>query len=1113
MDKEFAEVPIVSSGDTMPVATTPVSCLQLRRVARRLFGLLAGLTLVGALANPAGATTIPYRTDGELVALADRVVHGRVVSVTTESSARRIYTVTRVAVLEDFTGVNEAVVEIRELGGRVGHEEMWIPGAPRFLVGQEVLVLLERSRGGAYRTVALSFSAFGVTRTAGGATVQRVWTGAEVVGEPTESSRLRTLDEFRQVVGAVKGTRSIVPAAAAAVPAGGASPRVDDEFTLLGGGMRWRQADTGTPVNWYRNPDRPHPLTSGDIDQEIQTALAAWTNPTTASLTLAHGGTRSAGGETNVFCTSVNAGAGLVSFEDPQGDIGSGVLAIGGGCPGGPVHTVNGHSFQSFTHGFVVFNDAAQLSASYKTPQYFTRVLAHEIGHGIGLGHPCAGDSGVACTTALQSNLMYPYCCYPAMPLPPAIGPDDLAGLEFIYPQGGTPAPTCTFTVSPTSASPGASGGVAAVSVTASAPSCAWTASSQAGWITISGTASGTGSATVQYAVASNAGTARSGTLTVAGHTVTINQAAAPPPTCTFTVSPTSVSFGPGGGSASIGVSPSTAPCAWTAVSNSGWLTVTSGASGTTTGQVSYGVAPNPGVARSGTMTIAGRTVTIFQDADADTDGDGLPDSWEIAFGLNPNSGAGSDGPSGDPDGDGATNLQEYQRQPSTHPRGFATRYLAEGAVNAFFQTEIALLNPAPTQAITLVRIQPEGQAERTMILTVPGLTRRTLTSSLLSTLTTAPFSTVVESDAALVVDRTMSWDATGYGAHAETSIAAPSTTWYLAEGSTAGDFALFYLLQNPNSSAVTATVTFLRPAGSPPVSREYVLGPNSRTTIPVDTAAPELASTDVSGVVSATQPIIVERAMYLNRPGQPFVAGHESAGVTATSNDWFLAEGATGSFFELFVLIANPNPQPASVTIDYLLPNGTTLAKTYGVAANSRFTIWVDEEQFPAQSGNRALANTSVAMRVRSTNGVPIIVERAMWWPAPVWYEAHNAPGTTVTGTKWALAGGEVGGASSLQTYVLVANTSATAGQARVSVYFEDGTTAQTLVTLLANSRSNVSIGDVFPASNGRRFGVIVESLGATPAQIVVERAMYSNAGGALWSAGTAAVATRLLP
>ena len=38
-----------------------------------------------------------------------------------------------------------------------------------------------------------------------------------------------------------------------------------------------------------------------------------------------------------------------------------------------------------------------------------------------------------------------------------------------------------------------------------------------------------------------------------------------------------------------------------------------------------------------------------------------------------------------------------------------------------------------------------------------------------------------------------------------------------------------------------------------------------------------------------------------------------------------------------------------------------------------------------------------------------------------------------------------------------------------------------------------------------------MVESLGATPAQIVVERAMYSNANGVVWAAGTNALATKL--
>jgi Zn-dependent metalloprotease len=84
---------------------------------------------------------------------------------------------------------------------------------------------------------------------------------------------------------------------------------------------------------------------------------------------------------------------------------------------------------------------------------------------------------------------------------------------------------TCTFSISPTSASQPAGGGTGSVTVTAGA-GCAWTAVSNASFITITSGASGSGNGTVNYSVASNAGTgSRTGTLTIAGLTFTVTQA------------------------------------------------------------------------------------------------------------------------------------------------------------------------------------------------------------------------------------------------------------------------------------------------------------------------------------------------------------------------------------------------------------------------------------------------------------------------------------------------------------------------------------------------------------------------------------------------------------
>ena len=79
------------------------------------------------------------------------------------------------------------------------------------------------------------------------------------------------------------------------------------------------------------------------------------------------------------------------------------------------------------------------------------------------------------------------------------------------------------------------------------------------------------------------------------------------------------------------------------------------------------------------------------------------------------------------------------------------------------------------------------------------------------------------------------------------------------------------------------------------------------------------------------------------------------------------------------------------------------------------------------------------------------------------------------------------------------------------MTLYFEDGTSAQRTFPLLPRSRMNVNASFDFPESVNRRFGAVIESIGAPAAQIVVERAMYTSPGGVTWTAGTNALGARI--
>jgi hypothetical protein len=293
--------------------------------------------------------------------------------------------------------------------------------------------------------------------------------------------------------------------------------------------------------------------------------------------------------------------------------------------------------------------------------------------------------------------------------------------------------------------------------------------------------------------------------------------------------------------------------------------------------------------------------------------------------------------------------------------------------------------------------------------------------------------------------------------------------------------------------------VTYLRENASS-VTHSYTLAPNERFTVDIG-AHDDLVNQSFGMEVTFETPGIAERAMYFGSD-PVWKGGHESAGVTAPSTTWFLAEGATGPYFETFILLANPNGAAAEATLTFLTSDGAPVVKLKTVPANGRLTVNIESE-------DPALANAAVSTTIDAS--LPVIVERAQYWPdpAPQWHEAHNSFGVTAAGTKWGLAEGRTGGDAAYQTYILIANPGAAAANVTITFLLEGGAPVTKTFNVPAASRFNVSNGEGtnVPEVANQRFGAVLTS----DQPIVVERAMYANAGGQTWAAGTNATATRL--
>jgi hypothetical protein len=172
-------------------------------------------------------------------------------------------------------------------------------------------------------------------------------------------------------------------------------------------------------------------------------------------------------------------------------------------------------------------------------------------------------------------------------------------------------AGACSFTLPTTTAAASGAGEDRVVHVTASDPTCPWTANADDAWITFPNGVSAAGGADLAFRVAQNpTPQARTTTIRVGNSQMAVTQGGTMPP-CQYSVNPGYGLVVPAGGAGNFTV---TAPfyCSWTALPADSFVTISSGSTGTGNGTVSYNAAAGPdGATRTGRITVQGQDHSV----------------------------------------------------------------------------------------------------------------------------------------------------------------------------------------------------------------------------------------------------------------------------------------------------------------------------------------------------------------------------------------------------------------------------------------------------------------------------------------------------------------------
>ncbi len=322
-------------------------------------------------------------------------------------------------------------------------------------------------------------------------------------------------------------------------------------------------------------------------------------------------------------------------------------------------------------------------------------------------------------------------------------------------------------------------------------------------------------------------------------------------------------------------------------------------------------------------------------------------------------------------DGETTSDFQIFRKELATP----STWYLAEGSTNGGMETYVLVQNPGATPVHVNIKFQTEAGEQVIPALqgvAIPAASRSSFYVN--DYVTTYNVSTKVEAvDGQVICERSV------YGGErtwATDSIGAtmPSSTWYLAEGSTNGGMETYVLVQNPGATPVHVNIKFQTEAGEQviPALQGVAIPAASRSSFYVnDYVTTYNVSTKVEAVDGQ---VICERSVY----GGERTWATDSIGATMPSSTWYLAEGSTNGGMETYVLVQNPGATPVHVNIKFQTEAGEqVIPALQGVAipAASRSSFYV----------NDYVTTYNVSTKVEAVDG-QVICERSVYGGERTW-------------------------------------------------------------------------------------------------------------------------------